>query len=206
MSKTTNQIKNLTMMALFVAIEIILLVTPFGYLRIGFLNATLMHVPVIVCACVMSTKFGAFLGLVFGITSVINATMAPTITSFAFSPFVEIGGFQGGFQSLIIAIVPRVLLGIIGGCLYRFLLKKSFTKTKSAAISAGIATCLHTLMVLGLIVVFYAAPYAKAVGVASSALMAYMGTVLLTNMIPEIIVAILVNMALVKALASRFNK
>ena len=66
MSKTTNQIRNLTMMALFVAIEIILLVTPFGYLRIGPLSATLMHVPVIVCACVMSTKFGAFLGLVFG--------------------------------------------------------------------------------------------------------------------------------------------
>ena len=48
MSKTTNQIRNLTMMALFVAIEIILLVTPFGYLRIGPLSATLMHVPVTV--------------------------------------------------------------------------------------------------------------------------------------------------------------
>ena len=196
MSKTTNQIRNLTMMALFVAIEIILLVTPFGYLRIGPLSATLMHVPVIVCACVMSTKFGAFLGLVFGITSVINATMAPTITSFAFSPFIEIGGFQGGFQSLIVAIVPRILLGVIAGYLYRFLLKKSFSKTKS----------LHTIMVLGLIILFYAVPYAEAIGVANSALMAYMGTVLLTNMIPEIVVAVLINIALVKALAPVLNK
>lgn len=206
MSKTTNQIRNLTMMALFVAIEIILLVTPFGYLRIGPLSATLMHVPVIVCACVMSTKFGAFLGLVFGITSVINATMAPTITSFAFSPFIEIGGFQGGFQSLIVAIVPRILLGVIAGYLYRFLLKKSFSKTKSAAISAGVATCLHTIMVLGLIILFYAVPYAEAIGVANSALMAYMDTVLLTNMIPEIVVAVLINIALVKALAPVLNK
>ena len=48
MSKTSNQIKSLTMLALFLAIEVVLLVTPLGYLRIGVLSATLMHVPVIV--------------------------------------------------------------------------------------------------------------------------------------------------------------
>lgn len=206
MSKTRNQIRGLTMMALFIAIEIVLLVTPFGYLRIGPLSATLMHVPVIVCACVMSTKHGVLLGLVFGITSVINATMAPSITSFAFSPFVEIGGFSGGYQSLIVAIIPRVLLGLIAGSLYDFFTKKNFNKVKSAAISAGVATLLHTVMVLGLIVLFYSAPYSAAIGIADSALMAYMGTVLLTNMIPEIVVAVLVNMALVRALKSILNK
>ena len=206
MSKTTNQIRNLTMMALFVAIEIVLLVTPFGYLRIGPLSATLMHVPVIVCACIMSTQFGALLGLVFGVTSVINATMAPTVTSFAFSPFVEIAGFQGGMQSLIIAIVPRVLLGCIAGCIFHFLAKKNTSKTMAAALGAGIATFLHTLMVLGLIIIFYAGPYANAIGIASSALMAYMGSILLTNMIPEIIVAVLVNIALVKALTPVMKK
>lgn len=61
-------------------------------------------------------------------------------------------------------------------------------------------------MVLGLIILFYAVPYAKAIGVANSALMAYMGTVLLTNMIPEIVVAVLINIALVKALAPVLNK
>ena len=49
-------------------------------------------------------------------------------------------------------------------------------------------------------------PYAEAIGVANSALMAYMGTVLLTNMIPEIVVAVLINIALVKALAPVLNK
>lgn len=206
MSKTKNQIRNLTMMALFIAIEVVLLVTPFGYLRIGPLSATLMHVPVIVCACVMSTKFGALLGLVFGITSVINATMAPGVTSFAFSPFIEVGGFQGGYQSLIIAIVPRILLGLIAGFLYQLLLNRKVSKVKSAAISAGVATACHTIMVLGLIILFYSAPYSEAIGIASSALMAYMGTVLLTNAIPEIIVAIFVNIALTKALSPIVNK
>ena len=48
MSKTSRQIKNLTMFAFYLAIEVVLLVTPLGYLRIGVLSATLLHVPVIV--------------------------------------------------------------------------------------------------------------------------------------------------------------
>ena len=200
MSKKTNQIRNLTMMALFIAIEVVLLVTPFGYLRIGPLSATLMHVPVIVCACLMSTKHGVFLGLVFGITSVINATMAPNITSFCFSPFVEVAGFHGGFQSLLIAIVPRVLLGLIAGLSFQFFLKKMNKKAWSACLAAGLATFCHTIMVLGLIILFYGAQYAVAVGVAQSALIGFMAMVLLTNMLPEIVVAILVNVSLVKAI------
>lgn len=200
MQKKSKQIRRLTMMALFIAIEIVLLVTPFGYLRIGPLSATLMHVPVIVCACVMSVKDGLLLGLIFGITSVINATMAPSVTSFVFSPFVEVAGFSGGFQSLIIAIVPRVLLGLIAGSLFQLFKQKNISKAKSAGLAAGIATLCHTIMVLGLIIVFYASAYSSAIGIGQGALMAYMGTVLLTNMIPEIVVAVLVNMALVKAL------
>lgn len=203
MSKTSNQIKSLTMLALFLAIEVVLLVTPLGYLRIGVLSATLMHVPVIVCACTMGTKYGVLMGLVFGITSVINATMAPTVTSFAFSPFVEVGGFSGGFQSLIVAIGPRLLLGWLAGTIYHGLIKKGRSVSASAALSALVATALHTVGVLGLILLFYAAPYAQAIGVAQGALMAAMGTVILTNAIPEIIVAIVANIALTKALSAR---
>lgn len=203
MSKTSRQIKNLTMLALFLAIEVVLLVTPLGYLRIGVLSATLLHVPVIVCACTMGTKYGAVMGLVFGITSVINATMAPTVTSFAFSPFVTVGGFNGGYQSLIVAIVPRVLLGVIAGSLYRYCRQKDISIGISAGCSAFVSTVIHVIGVLGLILLFYAAPYAQAIKVEQSALMTAMGIVILTNSIPEIFVAVIVNIALTKALSSK---
>lgn len=203
MSKTSRQIRNLTMFAFFLAIEVVLFVTPLGYLRIGVLSATLLHVPVIVCACTMGTKYGALMGLVFGITSVINATMAPTITSFAFSPFITVGGISGGYQSLIVAIVPRVLLGVIAGELYQFCRKKNVSIGLSAGCSALVSTIVHTAGVLGLIILFYAAPYAEAIGVAESALIAAMGTVILTNAIPETIVAVVINMALAKALSMK---
>lgn len=203
MNKSRNQIHDLTMMALFLAIEIVLFVTPFGYLRIGPLSATLMHIPVIVCASVMSTQYGALLGLVFGISSVVNATMTPTITSWVFSPFVTVAGMSGGFQSLIIAIVPRVLLGIIAGTIYHKMLETGKGKVKSAAAAALVATLCHTFMVLGLIVIFYGGQYAQALGIAQSALMGFMGTVILTNCLPETVLAVAVNSALAKALPNK---
>ena len=85
----------MTSMALFLAIEIILVVTPLGYIPIGPLNATTMHIPVIIAGIVLGKKAGAELGFVFGLTSLIKATIQPGITSFCFSPFVTIGTMSG---------------------------------------------------------------------------------------------------------------
>lgn len=196
--KHNQQIRAMVTFALFLAIEMVLLLTQFGYLRIGPLSATLMHIPVIIAAILLGTKYGALLGLVFGLTSIWNATTAPGITSFVFSPFVSVGGMQGGWQSIVIAIVPRVLLGVIAGELYR-LLSKKWNRSLSAGVSAAAATLAHTLMVLGLIALFYAVPYAEAINVAQSALFIYLASVIATNGIAEMAVAALCAAAVVKA-------
>ncbi len=103
--------KRMTLFALFLAIEIMLFCTPFGFLQIGPLAITLMHVPVIAASILLGVKEGMALGLVFGLCSMIKATMAPGITSFVFSPFVTIGGISGNWSSLLIALVPRILTG-----------------------------------------------------------------------------------------------
>ena len=82
----------MSIMAMFLAIQIILVVTPLGYLPIGPISATTMHIPVIIAGIALGKKAGAQLGFVFGLTSVLNATFRPTLTSFCFSPFVTIGG------------------------------------------------------------------------------------------------------------------
>ena len=75
----------MTSMALFLAIEIILVVTPLGYIPIGPFNATTMHIPVIIAGIVLGKKAGAELGFVFGLSCLIKATIQPGITSFCFS-------------------------------------------------------------------------------------------------------------------------
>ena len=100
--------------ALFAALIIILAFTPFlGYIPLGFTRATIIHIPVIIGCLLLGPKKGALLGFVFGLTSFINNTINPTVTSFVFSPFYTLGDIHGGIGSVIICFVPRILVGIV---------------------------------------------------------------------------------------------
>ena len=202
MNKSKLSVRQMCVLALFLAIEIIMYLTPIGYLRINALSVTLMHVPVIILASTMGPAAGAFLGFVFGCTSVIGATMTPGITSFVFSPFITVGGISGNFFSLVIALVPRILLGVIAG--YVFAKKYAKNTPVAAGIAAAVATVCHTIMVLGLIVILFGPQYSQALGISQAALNGVMASVIGTNMIPEVIVAVVSNMALATALSSRY--
>ena len=203
MNKSKLSVRQMCVLALFLAIEIIMYLTPIGYLRINALSVTLMHVPVIILASTMGPAAGAFLGFVFGCTSVIGATMTPGITSFVFSPFITVGGISGNFFSLVIALVPRILLGVIAGYVFKF--AKKYAKIRqSAQVLRTVATVCHTIMVLGLIVILFGPQYSQALGISQAALNGVMAGVIGTNMIPEVIVAVVSNMALATALSSRY--
>ena len=74
--------------ALFTAIIIIMAFVPYlGYINLVVIKATLIHVPVIIGSIILGPKKGAFLGSVFGATSLINNTFNTSLLSFAFSPF-----------------------------------------------------------------------------------------------------------------------
>lgn len=197
--KRNQKTKKIALFAMFLAIELVMLLTPLGYIRTPFLSITLMHIPVIAAGVLMGPGYGSALGLVFGLTSVWNATMSPSLTSFVFSPFVTIGGISGNWTSLIIAIVPRVLLGWIAGTLFNVFNKK-LNRPMSALLAGVLATACHTLMVLGLIALLWGPQYAQAIGQSPDTLLMYLGMVILTNGILEMIAAGIVNMALAKAI------
>ena len=197
--KRNQKTKTIALFSMFLTIELLLVLTPLGYIRTPFLSITVMHIPVIAAGILMGPSYGAALGLVFGLTSVWNATMSPTITSFCFSPFVTIGGVSGNWTSLIIAIVPRVLLGWIAGTLFNAFNKK-LNRPLSALVSGVLATLCHTIMVLGLIALLWGPQYAQAIGQSPDTLLMYLALVVLTNGIFEMIAAGIVSMALAKAI------
>ena len=84
----SKNIKILVLLAFFVAIEVILANTPLGYVPVGAINATTLHIPVIIAGILLGKKYGALIGFVFGLTSFMKATFQPGITSFIFSPFL----------------------------------------------------------------------------------------------------------------------
>lgn len=111
-----ERIYELVLTALFCAIIVIMAFTPLGYIPLVVINATIIHIPVILGALFLGPKKGAFLGFVFGLTSFINNTFKPvTASAFVFSPVLaaEMTGISGVFKSLYICFVPRILVGII---------------------------------------------------------------------------------------------
>ena len=106
----------LVLTALFTAIIVIMAFTPLGYIPLVVINATIIHIPVILGALFLGPKKGAFLGFVFGLTSFINNTFkAVTASAFVFSPVLaaNVVGVSGIFKSMYICFVPRILVGII---------------------------------------------------------------------------------------------
>ena len=197
--KRNQKTRNMAMFAMFLAIELVLLLTPLGYIRTPALSITLMHIPVIACGILMGPGYGAALGLVFGLTSIWNATTAPGPASFIFSPFVTIGTISGNWSSLVIALVPRVLLGWLSGVFFNFFTKK-MNRPVAALVTGILATFCHTLMVLGLIAIFWGPQYASLNGVAENMLLVYLATVILTNGFAEMAAAGIICMALTKAI------
>jgi uncharacterized membrane protein len=106
----------LVLTALFTAIIVIMAFTPLGYIPLVVINATIIHIPVILGALFLGPKKGAFLGFIFGMTSFINNTFkAATASAFVFSPVLayNVAGISGIFKSLYICFVPRILVGIV---------------------------------------------------------------------------------------------
>ena len=62
-----QKIKRMSLLAMLLAIELVLLMTPLGYLRIGPLSLTMMHIPVIIAGIVLGKEAGLILGFVFGL-------------------------------------------------------------------------------------------------------------------------------------------
>ena len=199
--------KSTVQMGIFAALIIVMAFTPFiGYIPLGFTRATIIHIPVIIGSLMLGPKKGAVLGGVFGLTSFLNNTFNPTITSFVFTPFYSLGEFSGGLGSLVICFLPRILVGVVPYFVYKLIQKLSKKKGISSLglILAGLAGSLtNTLLVMNLIFVFFKDAYAAANGVAEEAVYSFILGIIGMNGVPEAIVAAVIILVLGRTLMKK---
>ncbi len=196
MNTNTKTIK-MVQAALLTALIFILAFVPYiGYIKVPVLaiQATTVHIPVIIGSILLGPKYGAFLGGCFGLTSLINNTTQPGITSFVFTPFVEIGeGLGGSPLSLVICFVPRILVGVVPYFVYigiRKLMKKNEkTKPVSLMIAGVTGSMTNTLLVMSMIYVFFGKEWAAAKEIAYETVLAIIGSVIFINGTIEAIIA-----------------
>ena len=194
----SKKIKRLVLLSMFIGIEIVLMSTPLGYIPIGPIKATTLHIPVIIISILLGPKEGAILGFVFGFSSMLINTFNPSLFSFCFSPFYSIGEISGNFSSCLIAIVPRMMIGIIAGYTYR-LLSKKLSIIIASSISGFVSTILHTAMVMSLIYVFFGKEYALTANFAYDTFLTVIQSTILTNGIMEALLAIFTTISIIKA-------
>ena len=63
MTQQREKTRSLVEMALFMAIIVVLAITPLGYIPLGFMNATTVHIPVIIAGIVLGWKKVLFVAL-----------------------------------------------------------------------------------------------------------------------------------------------
>lgn len=206
---------NMVMTALFIAIIAVMTFIPnVGYINLIVIKATLLHVPVIVGSIVLGPKNGAVLGAAFGITSLIKNTLEPSLLSFAFSPFYSVGEVGGNGWSVVIALVPRILVGVIPYFVYKGIEKllKDFKKRRLIAIpiAAAVGALTNTLLVMNLIYFCFREEFAAAKNIALEAVYDVILGIIAANGIPETIVAVIlgtaVSMALLKLMPQSREK
>ncbi|NLN96927.1 MAG: ECF transporter S component [Eubacteriaceae bacterium] len=143
----------MTQLTLLIAIMAVLGFTPLGFIQIPPVSITIMHIPVMIGAMVMGPKEGGILGLVFGLISMVRATfMGVSPIDLMFSPFAS--GYP--IQSIIMVLVPRILLGVITGVLYKSLEPKT-KDVLAIGLSATVGSIAHSALVLSCLAVLFSA-------------------------------------------------
>lgn len=192
--------------ALMAAIVIVLAYTPLGMIQLPIIKATTVHIPVILGAILLGPGAGAILGAVFGICSLVSNTMAPTLLSFAFSPFLSTTGIPGALKAIWISVGCRILIGVAAGWLWVLFTKIKLNQFIALPIVGFVGSMVNTVTVMGSIYFLFAQQYAEAKEVALTAVFGLvMGTVTASG-IPEAIAAAILVLALGKVLVVVFRK
>ncbi len=196
---------SMVMTALFMAIIAVMTFIPnVGYINLIVIKATLLHVPVIVGSIVLGPKRGAVLGATFGITSLIKNTLEPSLLSFAFSPFYQVGEIGGNAWSVVIALAPRILVGIVPYYVFtgleKLLKRIRIRRVVALSISCASGAFINTLLVMNLIYFCFREEFAAAKSIALDTVYSAILGIIAVNGVPEAVVAVVIGGAVSLAL------
>ena len=154
MEKNITKTRKLVLTGAFSALIIVLGITKLGLIPVGpAASITILHIPIILAACLVGLPSALFTGAVFGIMSLIQAAMSPS------------GVLDPYFVNPLCSILPRMLTGLIAWAIWFGLNKlPKVPKSVNAGITAFISTVCHTLLVIGCLYLFEGAAVRDAMG------------------------------------------
>lgn len=186
----------INLLAMFIAIILLQTTVPLlGYIPIGPLSITIIPATVAIATILLGMKDGAIIGGVWGLITFVRAYVWPT------SPMATIV-----FVNPVVSIVPRIMIAVVTAMVYRSLKDRLANQSLSMTIAAVLGTITNTILVLGLIYLFYRADAPQLYQINIDKLLPYLVGVIVTNGIPEAIFSGVVTPIVVNPLTKVLNK
>lgn len=137
------------------------------------IKPTIISVPVILASILYGPKIGGILGALMGMISLVTNTIVQIPTAYLFSPFAP----GGNFYSLLIAMVPRILIGITPCFVYKYLHHRM-----GLILAGAVGSMTNTIFVLGGIFILFKDVY-------DGNIQAMLAGIVGTNAIAEMLIA-----------------
>ena len=132
-----KRVYEIAVIAVFVAMIIMMALVPMlGFIQIGAVALTIIHIPVLIGGIFGGRKVAFSLGLTFGLMSFIIALTRPT------------GPIDVLFQNPLVSVLPRALFGLVIYDLYVWFNKVIPEPYTATTISLVVSTILHSIFVL----------------------------------------------------------
>ncbi|MBE6534624.1 MAG: ECF transporter S component [Ruminococcaceae bacterium] len=188
--KSTERTKRLVIASLIIAIIALMGFTPLGYIKIGPIEVTFLMIPVVIGASVLGIRWGTLFGAIFGITSFIQC--------FGYSPFGTALFAINPFYTFLLCVVPRTLMGLLAGLIFKAISKIDKTKIISFIVTAISGAVLNTLFFTIMFIVFFRNADILGMSLSTMSIIEVIGILVTLNAILEIIVCGIIGAAISK--------
>ena len=186
-----NQTLHLVLTALFVALVLLLGLTPIGLIPLGFINVTVLCVPVIVGTLLLGLKTGLLLGFCFGGVSALSAF------GIYGTPSALAGALVAASPVLaaVMCFLPRLMVPVVAHLVYGLIAKGERARKRAVPFAAVAGSLTNTVLYLGLMLLFYVM-----MGINSEGVLALIGGTGLIAGSSEAVVAALIATPVLAAL------
>ena len=145
-----NQMFRFVLTALFIALILLLGLTPVGMIPLGFINISILGVPVVIGTLILGLKTGLLLGACFGTISALSAFGIYGTPSALAGTLVA----ANPVLAAVMCYAPRLLVPVVAWCVHKLISSKG--KGKLAITASAVAGSLtNTVFYLGLMLLFY---------------------------------------------------
>ena len=196
------KILRLCELALLVAVEIVMGLTPLGYLNLGIIAASLLTIPVAIGAILLGPLESTLLGLIFGVISFAKGFTSTGLMTRA----MYAASIPGSF---VVTVGARVLMGLTVGLLVAWVRKKTPKDLLSSLVGGFGAPLLNTCFYMGLLMLlFYHSEYVQnlvsTTGISNPILL--IGFMVGTQALIEAVTCGILSIAVSKALQAALRK